>query len=447
MWLMGGKRSGFMDSHTLMSVLYPLPDSIQDIFKTGSKIFDPLVNDTLMKIFLWLPEIMNISCSSLKIFTYQNGPIISTPMKFLFRTRVKSKLPKNFKPIFSVELLGTANVQNPTRNPALMVLMDKEIWVLWFGMPNLTTERPDSLDYMHFGKFLHTITKAELHAKVQVPIQHFYNYILESYDESVEASSSEMSLNGLQSPILRFENSDVAYLTVLLAQESFKALQKRFKTILSKTCSSLANILHKQGEAKGDQLMELLNIKLSTNCNIEEYIIKMLDIDKNTLKLDSLSNTEFILTKCFLERIAYLFRNEIHKTLSSNFSHAFLCDCLGQSFPLKVPMKADTKTSIEKCLSGKLRNGLYSPQMWPPQVLTAAYQAIPALADVVKMDVSLMAIGRRKCALSSSAIKQLSRSLNKAGLGLTIRPPDKPRCAPVLAQLRLLTFENLGRDR
>lgn len=446
MWLTGGKRSGFMDSHTLMNVLYPLPNNIYSLFKRENKLPEPLVIDSLMKVFLWIPEIMNISCSGLKIFTYQNSPIMSTQMKFLYRTRLKSKLPKLFKPIFSVEILGTSNAHTPSRNPALMVLMDREILVLWFGMPNLLTERPDSLDYMHFGKFQHKITKEELQAKVQVPIQHFYNYILQSYDGSAEATSSELSLNGLQSPLLRFENSDVAYLTILLAQESFKALQKRFKTILSKTCSDLAKIIHKQCEGKVEHLIEFLNIKQSANGNIDDYIIKMLGVDKSTIKVDTLSNTEFIIIKCFLERIAYLFRNEIHKTLSDSFSHAFLCDCLGQCFPRKVPLKEATNSSIDKCLSAKKRNGLYSPQMWPPQVLTAAYQAIPAMAHVVQMDLSLATSGRRKCALSASIIKQLGRSLNKAGLCLTIRPPDKPRCAPVLPQIRLLTFENLGRD-
>ncbi|KAK0058242.1 hypothetical protein Bpfe_012243 [Biomphalaria pfeifferi] len=53
MWLMCGLRPSFMYSHTLMYELYPLPETVTQLYQQTNHLSTP-VNDVLMKIFLAL---------------------------------------------------------------------------------------------------------------------------------------------------------------------------------------------------------------------------------------------------------------------------------------------------------------------------------------------------------------------------------------------------------
>ncbi|XP_005089726.1 uncharacterized protein LOC101862986 [Aplysia californica] len=442
MWLMCGHRSSFIDSHALMNVLYPLPHTVHDVFDSKCKQPEPFIIDTLMKIFFSLPEIMHVSCSNLKVFSMQKGTVTTAPIQYIVRTKLKERLPKNFRPVFSVEMLCASN---SARTPALVILMDRDWWILWFGMVNFSTDRPDGLDHFCYGTYSHSVMLGDIKLDAKSAIKHFNDHV-QSHRDVSRGSSSEPAMRVLPCPLITFENSDMADMTFSLAQESLRGLQKKFQIVLNRTCSHVIKALRKiLCEQDYTRVSRLFSTRASQNDQIDEFVLHLLHVDMVSAMFNPSHQLDFVVYKYILERIAFMFRNEIHKSLVSNFSHAFLCNCLGPSFPLKCC--CNPQLTIEKCLSVKIKDGLYSPQMWPPHVLSAACLIMPALAEVLKSDILLMKMGRLKWALSRNAVSQLNQKLRISGLTLTNRPPGKPRYPPVLKQVRLLIVDSLGLTR
>lgn len=446
MWLMSGHRSSFIDSHTLMNILYPLPQKIQDIYGSKAAMPDSFIVDTLMKIFMWLPEIMHITHGNLKIFSMQKGPVSSSSMKFLYNTRLESKLPSNFLPLFSVEMMcKTSELGAQHRTPVIIILFTKEYWILWLGMPNLNWNTPDALDYIYFGTLNHDVNLTDLNMNVKSSLERFSKCVHGDSDYMNQPFAS-ISESATLCPMISFGDSEVSSMTVLLAQERFRTLQKKFQSFLEKKVGDLVGTIYQ--ECNGDHNHEVAFKLLSPEpgiCNIyiDDYVSKFFKVDEHNCCFKVIQLRKIAVCKCILNHMAYLFRNEIQKTLNNHFSHVFLCNCMGRMFPMGRNSKRNLKQKIDKCMANKLKDGWYCPNVWPPHVLSAASLVIPALTHVLQSDLSLLDMGRFKYAISTGAIHQLMHKLKLHGLTLKSRPPGKPRYPPIIKQLRLLTPDSL----
>lgn len=429
MWLMCGLRPSFMYSHTLMYQLYPLPERVSQVFEL-SEHPEPLVSDTLMKIFLGLPEIMKLTCSSLLLFKMQNGGSTSLYMDIVCNDGIQPKLPVGFNCLFSIEIILSALFG---KHPSLLILIGRDRWILWLGYLNISfdhngTSIADNLFCRHFSHE-EKISEIRYHAHHVILDLNGYVYSLR---------------DGAPCPIISGDHADMAALTVALAQEHHRGLQQKFDLVLDKNCSRLVSSVIKKnfmGSHDREIITEFLNLKVSQNLQINEYVLQLLRCDMNKVKYNAFQHLSYIVYKCVLERIACLFRTEIHFCIENGFCHSFLCGCLGPTFTSRDSDYVEDK--IEKCLSDKMKDGPYSPHMWPSHVLSAACQIVPILTEVLEADIQMITSRSTKFVIPRFVQQQTNQRLRNAGLVLTNRPPSKPRCPPLLKQIRLWTTESL----
>ncbi|KAH9487520.1 hypothetical protein Btru_055438 [Bulinus truncatus] len=428
MWLLCGLRPSFMYSHTLMYELYPLPDTVDHIFK---QTFHPTapVNNVLVKIFLALPEIMELSCSNLELLKMQTGSCSSLHMDIVCNDGIQPKLPLDFTTLFSIEIISCALFG---KNPALLILIGSDKWILWLGFLNISFDHNEtSIVENLFCKYFNNDDRiSEIQQFAQGAVQ--------------DLSSFVYSLrNGSPCPIISADHPDMATQTIFLAQEHHRSLQQKFSLVLGKHCSHLIKSVASKSKTSShfkDAIMDVFNIRLCENTQINDYILSLLLVEKN--RISAIQHLGFVIYKCILECVACLFRNEIHFCVEDSFCHSFLCGCLG---PTSKNFDSESiEDKIEKCLAEKMKDGLYPPQMWPSHVLSAACEVVPVLTEVLELDILMITSRSMKCVIPKLVLLKTNQRLLNAGLILTNRPPNKPRCAPLLKQVRLWTVENFS---
>jgi len=445
-WLISGHRSTYIDSHTLMNILYPIPKNVEDIYVTKSEMPERFIIDTLLKVFMWLPEIIYTTYGSVDVFKMQKGPVTNPTVQHLYQTRLEPKLQKNLVPLYSVEIMCSPNnARLHQRAPVIVILFTKNCWILWFGMPSIIWPTPDALDYIYFGTLNYKVKSSELTGLVQTQLTRFSKCIHGDTDYLNQPSVSLVGSINL-CPIIKFGNSDIPYMTVLLAHEKFKTLQKNFQVFLKKIVNDLVQVICQEcnGDHNHDRFYKLLSPEPTAGTMyIDEYVCKLFKVDENNYCFKSQQQRKVEVCKCILHHTAYIFRNEIQRTLNNQFSHVFLCKCTGRSFHMNANPKRNEKLKLERCMANKLKGGWYSPEVWAPHILSAASLVIPAIVEVLQSDLNLLDMGRFKYAISTGTIHQLTQRLKLRGLTLKNRPPIKPRYPPIVKQLRLLTSDSL----
>ncbi|KAI8793647.1 hypothetical protein BgiBS90_006636 [Biomphalaria glabrata] len=426
MWLMCGLRPSFMYSHTLMYELYPLPETVTQLYRQTNHL-STSVNDVLMKIFLALPEIMELSCCSLELLKMQSGYCTSLYMDIVCNDGIQPKLPLDFTTMFSIEIISSPLFG---KNPSLLILIGSETWIMWLGFLNITFDHNEtSIVENLFCKYFNNeanIIDIQLTAKAAVQDLNSFVYSLR---------------NGSPCPIISADHPDMATVNIFLAQEHHRSLQQAFGLALDKHCCHLIKSVTSKNRGDAhckEAMMDVFNIKLCENAQINEYILNVINVDKT----NDLRHLSFIIYKCVLECVACLFRNEIHFCVEDSFCHSFLCGCLGP--PFKNTDSESVETKLEKCLAEKMKDGLYPPQMWPAHVLSAARQVVPVLTELLEMDIMMVTSRSMKCVIPKLVLMRINQRLQNAGLTLTNRPPNKPRCPPLLKQVRLWSVENVS---
>lgn len=436
-WLMGGLRPSFMYSHLMMFEFYSVPLHVKDILRLLGHPLPSMVNDTLVKLFIALPGIMDISCGSLDFFSMQLGGNSSFHMDIVINDGMNPRLPYNFTPLFTVEIISSRLMG---KSPTILILIGEEKWFLWVGYLNISMNQSTSIaDICLCQHFNHFDKIADIRKKGKYAIQEIKAYL---FGEKEAASC----------PIMSYKNPEIIPLAISLTQQYHRSLQQKFDSVLDDTCTKLMSTITTKFcfnmEVK-ERIISVLNGKVSQNTQINNYILNLLRIEvggngcKKLRKLSMQQHLTCLLYKSILEQIACLFRDCILQgnNRSNAFAHCILCGCL-RYFSAASSMSDDIEDKIEKCLSDKMKDMLYSPILWPSHVLSAACNLVPALAEVLKSDLQMITSRGTKYVIPGSIQMQITNNLQKFGLCLTHRPPEKPRCPPLLKQVRLWNYEH-----
>ncbi|GFS00443.1 hypothetical protein ElyMa_001071900 [Elysia marginata] len=430
MWLTCGLRPDSMYSYIQMNELYALPDTVDKVFGVG-KVPSRSVRDCLLKVFLGLPEIMELTCASLEVFYMQNGGTRTLHMDLVCNDGIKPKLPIGFVPLFSVEIILSALYG---RNPALLILIGEDTWVLWLGYLSISFGNNGTtiLD----NSFCRYFTFEDKAADIRY---HAHHVLL---DINGYVSNTR---NGWPCPFITGNHIYfMAELTIELAQDHHRSLQQKFNMLLAEGCSrllnSILNLCKGKSGPKKDIILNFLKHRVCHTSQINEYVLNFLDTTLSKIKSSQSEQMNYLIYKCILERVVCLYRNEIQSCIENRFCHSFLCGCVAVPLEQRGYNRRSFDQKIERCRSEKASTtieGLNYPRFWPPHVLSAACVAIPVLLDVLAVDISFIT---RRCAnrvVPRLAQEKINRRLHDASLCLTNRPPNKPRCPPLLTQIRL----------
>lgn len=418
MWLMCGTRSSWLYSHSVMYQMYSLPPSVDSVLKGTTQH----VKDILMKIFWSLPEIMELSCSRLELFKMQNGGSTSIDMDIVCNDGIQPKLPIEFTSLFSIEIISCALFG---KHPSLLILIGEDQWILWIGFLSISFDHNEiNIIETLLSHYFHKDDKlSDIRYLAQPAMQDLIGQVY-------------TIRTGSPCPLISVDNAELATVTIFLAQERQRALKQKMNLVLTRYCTQVGEAIFSKF-CSLESMIELFNVNLSQNMQINDYILALLQVDFK--QMSNFQHLQFVIYKCIIERIACLFRNEIHFCVENSFCHSFLCGC----FSLSSSVLGNIEERIEKCLSEKMKDGFYCPHMWPSHVISAACQMIPILTQILHSDIQM--IISRSCTYVIPNLVQLqtTQRLHNVGMILTNRPPNKPRCPPLLKQVRLWTIEEL----
>ncbi|BFZ02122.1 hypothetical protein BsWGS_05162 [Bradybaena similaris] len=429
-WLISGLRKDFIYSHSLMYQVYPLPDTVNDLFELLKEPVPEIINNTLLKIFIGLPEIMKLTCSNILVFQMQHGGSTSIYMEIVCNDGIQPKLPHDFSCLFSVELILTVSFG---KHPSILILIGKDKFVLWMG--NLFISFDDDETSIAGNIFCRYFSHEEKISEIRLQAQQGIINLCGDVYKLRDASPC---------PIICGSFCDQAAMTISIAQEHHQELKQKFDSALVKACSALVSSIIAMNCLKPHDkeiIAKSLNVKISQNKKINEYVLKLLKTEMPKVLYNTTQHLSFLVYKCIVERLASLFRTEIHLNVENTFCHSFLCGCMGPTY--NASLFGFIEGRVEKCLSEKLKGGLYSPDMWPPHVTSAACQIVPVLTKVLEEDVQMITSKSLKYVVPDSFQRQTSQRLKSVGLALTNRPLSKPRRPPLLKQVRYWNIESL----
>ena len=431
MWLTCGLRPSLMYSYSLINELYTLPDTVGEVF-VADEAPCQIIKDCLVKVFLGLPEIMELTCANLDVFCMQHGGTRTLHMDLVCNDGIEPKLPIGFVPLFSVEIILSALYG---RNPALLILIGKDTWILWLGYLSISFETNETV--IIDNSFCRHFTPADMAPDVR----YYAHHVLLEMNGFVNSTR-----NGWPCPFITGTHPDMAQLTIELVQDHHRSLQQKFNMLLNKGCKEVVNDVlsmckRKRGPKK-EIILDFLKHRVCYTSQINEFVLNFLDITLSKVKSSASEQLNYLVYKCILERVACLFRNEIQFCTENRFCHSFLCGCIATAHDRKGSSSRSLDQKIEKCLSEKARDGLNCPRFWPPHVLSAACVAIPVLLEVLMIDISFITNRCAKHVVPTQAQDQINKKLHDASMCLTNRPPNKPRCPPLLTQIRLWSTDS-----
>lgn len=412
-----------------MYQMYPLPETVKELFELLNEPVPEVINP-LLKVFISFPEIMKLTCGNVLLFQMQHGGSTSLYMDIVCNDGIQPKLPDDFSCLFSVELILSMLFG---KHPTLLILFGKDKFVLWLGYLFISFDDNETniADNMFCRYFSNEEKISEIRLKAQRAINDLTGDVYRLRDAS-------------PCPVICGDFSDLAALTIYLGQEHHQELKQKFDSILVKDCSQLVSSIIKMNCLKPHDkeiVSKCLNVRVSQNAKINEYVLNLLKADMPKVLYNTTLHLTFLVYKCILERIASLFRTEIHSSIENSFCHSFLCGCLGPTYNIRDFGYIEGR--IEKCLSAKMKGGLYSPDIWPPHVTSAACQIVPALTKVLEEDIKIITSKGLKYAIPDEFQLETNQRLRNSGLVLTNRPPSIPRRPPLLKQVRVWTIESL----
>ncbi|RUS84873.1 hypothetical protein EGW08_007342 [Elysia chlorotica] len=431
MWLTSGLRPSLMYSYSLMHRMYTLPDTVDQVFGVGEGLCRT-IKDCLVKVFLGLPEIMELTCANLDVFCMQKGGTRTLPMDLVCNDGIKPKLPLSFVPLFSVEIILSALYG---RNPALLILIGKDTWILWLGYLSISFDTNETV--IVDNSFCRYFTPEDMAPDIRYHAHH----VLLDMNGFVNSTR-----NGWPCPFITGHHPDMAQLIIELAQDYHRSLQQKFNMLLAEGCSQLVGrVLHackRKSGPKKEMILDFLKHRVCYTSQINEFVVNFLDTTLSKIKSSTYEQLNYLIYKCILERVACLFRNEIQFCTENRFCHSFLCGCVSMPHDRKGFSSRSLDQKIDKCLSDKAKDGLNCPRFWPPHVLSAACVAIPVLLEVLESDISFVTSRCTKFVVPRLAQDQVNTRLHDASMCLTNRPPNKPRCPPLLTQIRLWSTDS-----
>ncbi|GFO41047.1 hypothetical protein PoB_006755200 [Plakobranchus ocellatus] len=431
MWLTCGVRPSRMYSYSLIHELYSLPYTVDEVFGVSEQP-SSAIKDCLVKIFLGLPEIMELTCGSLEMFTMQKGGTRSVQMDMVCNDGIKPKLPLEFVPLFSVEIILSALFG---KNPSLLILIGKDVWILWLGYLSISFETNET--FIIDNSFCRYFNTEEIASDIRY---HAHHALL---DMNGFVNSTR---NGAACPFISGNHSDMATLTIELAQDHHRSLQQKFNMLLTEGCnrlmSNVINACKKKSIPRKEVILDFLKHRVCYSSQINEFVLNFLDTNLSKIKSSTSEQLNYLVYKCILERIACLFRNEIQFCSENRFCHSFLSGCVEFPVEWKGSNSHNVEQKIEKCIPEKAWDRLKCPRIWPLHVLSAACRAIPVLLEVLEADISFVTSHCTKYVVPRSVQAQVNEQLHDTGMCLTNRPPNKPRCPPLLTQIRLWSSDS-----
>lgn len=414
MWLTCGLRPSCMYSHSLVSQLYSLPDNVDRVFDVGEAPCKT-VRDCLLKVFLGLPEIMELTCAKLDVFCMQKGGTRTLHMDLVCNDGIKPKLPVAFAPLFSVEIILSSLYG---RNAALLILIAKDVWVLWLGYLGISFNNNETV--ILDNSFCRYFTMQDKAADIRYHAHH----VLLDINGFVNTTR-----NGWPCPFITGNHTDMAELTIELAQDHHRSLQQKFNMLLSDGCEKLLNKFlnwcKSKSGPKREEILNTLKYRVCCTSQVNEFVLNFLETTKSKLKSKLPDHINYWIHKCILERIACLYRNEIQFCTENRFCHSFLCGCIATPHDRRgLSSSRSLDQKIEKCRSEKARDGLNCPRFWPPHVLSAACVVIPVLLEVLESDIQIMTSGCTKYVVPVLVQENIRKILHDASMCLT-NPEDQ----------------------
>ncbi|BFZ20572.1 hypothetical protein BsWGS_23611 [Bradybaena similaris] len=403
MWLISGLRPDYLYSHALMYQPYHLPETVSKVFELIEQPVPDSIN-TLVKIFSSLPEIMKLTCSNLILFQMQHGGSTSPYMDIVCNEGIQPTLPDGFSCLFSVELILAPLSR---KHPSVLILIGKDQWVLWLGYLNISFDNDEAIitDNMFCRYFNNGEEVSKIRAQTKDELLSLSRMVYRLKDEST-------------CPIISGDHTDIADLTTTLARQHHQELQQKFDLVLVRFCSDLVRSISIKNTFRGldrEMIAKHLNPPtINPNVRINDYVMQLLKCEMKTIMYSSFKHLLYLVYTCILERIASLFQTEIHLCVQNSFCHSCLCTCLG---PTDEVTYFDNK--IKTCISGKPKGGLYSPDLWPLHVLSAACPIVPILTDCLGADIQMITLKKRMFIIPRHLQEKTDQRLRNACMRLT----------------------------